>query len=329
VGTLRELEGVGAIPTRPEPEGGGLPAELIAAEYTVLTEIPAARDAAQRERLLELARMSLADVRRDASAGGGASAELEAHGTILDFLIRLSAAELAAEEGKDPETSPGELFEEFIELALRTQIEDARLIEQVQSRLRESPVNPYRAEPAPAALGSGVAMIADEEHGEDASGALVAEVLGRELPGGLERLALSEVESLDWRPVRLHYRVYVLLHRTSRDERWMHALNVMRAAKDVGIWVVVFADRFEPGLANQVQELRGSYVSMEGLSREGILGAVSQHLPRLGHGERWELRVPDEEGGAGSSDRSGGAYSGWRQLDDSAREHGAQRRFGG
>ena len=274
IGELKEIERVGAIrEAKHEEEAEGLPTELIAAEYTVLTEFPATDDPDQRRRLLELARTSLDDVMTDAKSGGSWGPEVEAHRRILDFLIRLSEKELAAKDDTEANRPLAELFKEFVWLSLSTQLTDERIIEQVHDRLLDSPLNPSRSLKI-----DKVVMVRDTEQKDNRETRRVEETLELAIPSGLiESAPLSALPRLieQFSPAQT---LYVLLLNVATRSKWSRALSEIHAAARAGDELVVFSDRFEPTLANEVHELRGDYVTVEGLSRDGIVGAISQHL---------------------------------------------------
>jgi hypothetical protein len=283
ISKLRTLESVGAIHRPKSAEASSkLPNELVAAEYTVLTEFPAADSSDDRRRLLSLARSSLDDVRDDTSLDQAQDLQVEAHCRILDFLIRLSEQELAAQDDVKLRPPWSQLFGEFVSLSLSVQLTDKRIIEQVQTRLLESPLNPSREGRRRVGARTSVIVVTDAEQNAATSTRGVAAVIEEEI--GDDRIDVTSMD-IDSELAEATFEVpdlCVFSLVAARQAGWSRALGVMQAARRAGCEVVVFADRWEPTLANQVQERQATYVPLEGLSREGVVGAICQHLPAAG-----------------------------------------------
>ena len=278
VGALEEVERVGAIRESGHAEQAQeeLPTELLAAEHTVLSEFPATDDPGRRRRLLELARTSLADMTTNAEAGASRGRDVDAHCRILDFVIRLSEQELAAQDGLEATPPLTELFEEFVGLSFSTKLTDERILEQVRRRLIESPLSPSRSPKI-----DKVVMVSDTAQPNDADTRRVKRTLERTIPR--ERIQSASLTALpqlinEFLSVQT---LYVLLINAGARSNWSGALREFQAANRRGDELVVFSDEFEPALANEVHELRGDYVTIEGLSRDGIVGAISQHVSWL------------------------------------------------
>jgi hypothetical protein len=279
LGILQELESAGAIPRPQRAETPGrLPSELVAAEYTVLTEFPEAENADERRRLLDLARTSLEDIRSDMALNHSPDTRIEAHCRILDFLIRLSEHELAVEDGLELGPSSTELLREFVALSPDVQLTDERVLEQVRARL-ENALNPFHQQPRRTGARANVIVVTDSEEYVEDSTSRVAAVLEEEVGSDLIQVASLDVETRLAELAAEMHGLFVFSLVAAQQARWPQALSAMQAVRRAGSEVVVFADRWEPALANQVQESRAAYVPMEGLSREGIVGAICQHLP--------------------------------------------------
>lgn len=268
---LDELESTAEIVATDEPRVE-LPNELVAAEHTVLTEIPAAGDEGDRARLLALVRGSLESVRSDAQTRPLPEL-VDGHLRVLSFLIRLTERELNLGGPFEAETATG-LLDEFVKISLSGPPVDSDLIAQVQRRLQESPLNLVRRAPA------GMVLVSDRDDYDSTSE--IVNILETEMadeplefasPDGAYKLATAPFGP------RFLY-LFPLFALVAPRERWRKALATMRAASRAGNGVIALDDHWNGQLASEVleNEARATYLPIGDLPRRGLVATIRQHL---------------------------------------------------
>ncbi len=245
-----------------------LPDELIAAEHTVLTEIPAAGGEDERARLLALARSSLESLQRDARSRP-MPALVDGHLRILSFLVRLTERELDLDDELES-ANVTELLDELVQIGLSGPPVDNNLIADVQRRLQDSPLKFARRALA------GIVLVSDLDDPNEE----IVEILKSEMANEPLELASPahayELATALFSPRRLYlFPLFAL-------EPWRNVLATMRAVGRTGNDVIALDQQWDGQLASEVYENKaGAYLPIGDLPRSGLVATIRQHLTQL------------------------------------------------